>query len=250
MIKRIISSIPNSITCCNLLSGVLACIASFHIAEENLLWSLNGLQLAWLLIGAATVFDFCDGFAARLLRAHSLLGKELDSLADLVSFGIAPAMMMYNLLLSLQSPAWLPWIALCLPVLGALRLAKFNIDDRQTTSFIGLPIPSNAIFWIGYSAWLTSDLSPLAPDMIMQGWCVWLTAVLLSLIALSMVSGLPMFSLKFKSMNPRVNVDRYIIIASAFVFVFLLGLTGLALSILLYFIISIIEWARSKQRNF
>lgn len=250
MLKRIISSIPNGITCCNLLSGVLACIASFHAADDNLLWGLSGLQLAWLLIGAATIFDFCDGFAARLLRAHSMLGKELDSLADLVSFGIAPAMMMYNLLLALQSPVWLPWIALCIPVFGALRLAKFNIDERQTSSFIGLPIPSNAIFWIGYSAWLTSSFSPVAPDMVMHGWCVWLTLVLLPLIALSMVCGLPMFSLKFKNMNPRVNIDRYIIIASAVLFVLLLGLSGLALAILLYFVISLIEWVRASQSRF
>lgn len=245
MIKRIISSIPNTITCCNLLSGCLACIAAFHAADADVLWGLTGLQLAWVLIGAATVFDFCDGLAARLLRAHSLLGKELDSLADLVSFGLAPGLMMHNLLIALEAPQWAPWLALCIPVLGALRLARFNVDDRQTTSFIGLPIPSNAIFWIGYSAWLTGCHSPIAHGAPIDGWPLWLTVALIPAIALMMVCGLHMFSLKFKSMRPKVNVMRYIILLAAILLLLTVGVAGLALAILLYIALSIIDQARN-----
>lgn len=244
MIKRIVSNIPNTITCCNLLSGCMAVIASFHIATPDLLWGLSGLELAWLLIAAATIFDFCDGMAARALQAYSLVGKELDSLADLISFGLAPGLMMYNLLLSMQAPAWLPWIALCLPVLGGLRLARFNVDDRQTTSFIGLPIPSNAIFWIGYTAWLTGSHSPVAAAEPIHGWVLWLTAFLIPAVALLMVCNLPMFSLKFKSMNPRANALRYTILIAAILLVTIFGLAGLALAIILYLILSAISQCR------
>lgn len=241
MIKQII---PNTITCCNLLSGCLACIATFHWGD-TLPGELNGMQWAWILIAAATVFDFCDGLAARMLRAYSLLGKELDSLADLISFGLAPGLMMYNLLTGLQAPCWAPWIAMVIPVLGALRLARFNVDDRQTTSFIGLPIPSNAIFWIGYTAWLTGASSPVAgTDGILTGWPLWLTVILLPAIALMMVSPLPMFSLKFKSMNPRVNAMRYFIIIATAVLVTAVGVPGLSLAIVLYILLSVIKAAR------
>lgn len=245
MIKRLISAIPNSITCCNLLSGCLACIASFHQSEADVLWGLNGLQLAWLLIGAATVFDFCDGLAARSLHAYSALGKELDSLADLVSFGLAPGLMMYNLLISFEAPVWAPYLCLCIPVIGAIRLARFNIDTRQTTSFIGLPIPSNAIFWIGYTAWITGASSPVEATPI-SGWPLWLTLALVVGVALMMVSALPMFSLKFKSMNPKVNALRYFIIGAAVALVSIFGVSGLALAILLYILLSAIEWMRAS----
>lgn len=241
MIKRIIASIPNSITCCNLLSGCMAVIASFKATTPDVVWGLSGLELSWLMIAAATLFDFCDGLSARLLNAYSAVGKELDSLADLVSFGLAPGLMMYNLLIAMQSPAWLPWLALSIPVLGALRLARFNVDDRQTTSFIGLPIPSNAIFWIGYAAWLTGYHSSLES---FGGWVMWLTAILIPTVALLMVCGLPMFSLKFKSMRPRVNAMRYTILLSTIILVSIFGIAGLALAIILYLILSIIEQLR------
>lgn len=238
--NKIRTSIPNAITCCNLLSGCLAVIVSFDAMTPDLLWGLGGLQLVWLLIVAAAVFDFCDGLAARTLHAYSPMGKELDSLADLVSFGLAPGLMMYNLLAAMQAPAWCPWIALCIPVIGALRLARFNVDDRQTTSFIGLPIPSNAIFWIGYSAWLVSPSSPVDRGAAIDGWPLWLTVALMPCVALLMVSGLHMFSLKFKNLNPKVNALRYLIITATIVLLTTVGVPGLALAILLYILISAI----------
>ena len=244
MLKKISASIPNTITCCNLLSGCVAVIASFHLDTPDLALGHSGLQIVWLMIAAATIFDFCDGMAARLLRAHSLIGKELDSLADLVSFGLAPGLMMYNLLRVLEAPAWTPWLALFIPVIGAIRLARFNVDDRQTTSFIGLPIPSNAIFWIGYSAWLVGSNQPAYLMAPLEGWPLWLTVVLIPVVALLMVCSLPMFSLKFKSMRPRVNVLRYTILISAVILVSIFGIKGLAMAIILYLLISVIETAR------
>lgn len=245
MIKRIVSSIPNAITCCNLLSGCIACIATFKADTADVACGLSGLQLAWIMIGIAAVLDFCDGLAARLLGAYSPLGKELDSLADLVSFGLAPGLMMFNLLSLMSVPAWLPWLSLCLPVFGALRLARFNVDDSQSTSFVGMPIPGNAIFWIGYSSWLAGTHSPVAADGTMASWLLWLTAVMLPAIALVMVCGLRMFSLKFRNMKPGVNAMRYIIIAAAIVFVSLVGLPGLALTIMLYVLLSVIDLIRA-----
>jgi CDP-diacylglycerol--serine O-phosphatidyltransferase len=136
MIKK---HIPNFITTLNLFSG---CVAVYLAFEGN-------YQGAFVAILLSAVFDFFDGFAARLLKAYSPMGKELDSLADVVSFGVAPGAMVFSLLATAGMNEWLPFIGFLIPVFSGLRLAKFNIDDRQTSSFIGLPVPANAIFWAG-----------------------------------------------------------------------------------------------------
>ena len=141
---------PNAVTCCNLLSGALACVAAFH-AFEPWWWGLQGYQVAFVLIALAAVFDFFDGFTARLLHAVSPLGKELDSLSDAVSFGLAPGMVLYNMLVQYAPEGGVAYIAMLIPVFGALRLAKFNVSTDQSTTFTGLPIPANAIFWIGFT---------------------------------------------------------------------------------------------------
>ncbi len=182
----------------------------------------------YIFIGAAALFDFCDGAAARLLKAYSLIGKELDSLSDLVSFGIAPAMLVMNTMLAAGN-GWLSYFALFIPVMGALRLAKFNVDDRQTTSFIGLPIPANAIFWVGAVAWMNQHVVP-AP---------WVTLILVAAVSLLMVSEIPMFSLKFKNFAWRENVRRYAVIIAAVLFVIFEGIPGLAWAIIFYLVISI-----------
>ncbi|MBO4943740.1 MAG: CDP-diacylglycerol--serine O-phosphatidyltransferase [Muribaculaceae bacterium] len=226
------NNIPNGITCLNLLCGAMACIAAFSFYDTS--GSLAGYQWSFILIGAAALFDFCDGAAARLLGAYSPKGKELDSLADLISFGLAPALLMYNLL-TLQSgqefyaPAL---VSLVLVAGGALRLAKFNVDTRQTTSFIGLPIPANAIFWIGYIT------------LAINGPCeipAWVSMIVMVALALLMVSEIPMFSLKFKNFALKGNVRRYLILIAAVVFVISAGdLSGLAWTILLYVLMSLI----------
>ena len=199
--------IPNTITCLNLVSG---CIASVMAFEGNLLFAL-------LWIVAAAVFDFFDGLAARALKAYSPMGKELDSLADVVSFGVAPGMILFTSLRIWASSSsagclseYIPYLAFVVPAFSGLRLAKFNIDERQTTSFIGLPVPAHALLWssAAYSLqeWLLSGQTWVAVVMI-AAFCA--TSYLL-------VSEVPMFSLKIKSLSWKGNELRYIlIIASA-----------------------------------
>ncbi len=231
MLDRIKANIPNTITCLNLLSGVMACIFAFHYNE--IFGTLLGYQWAFVCIGAAALFDFCDGAAARLLHAYSDLGKELDSLSDLVSFGIAPALIVFNTINLFNTGDALtlsPWafVALVIPVMGALRLARFNIDTRQTTSFIGLPIPACAIFWIGLVGWLHRT----------EAFNNWILSVVIILMALMMVSGVRMFSLKFKNFGFRENFRRYMLLLAALLFVISNGISGLAWTILFYILVS------------
>ena len=145
--NAITKNIPNSITCLNLLSGCFACLFAYK----------GEYDIVALCIGLSALFDFLDGMAARLLHAYSPMGKELDSLADLISFGLAPGFMAMHFMLydsvfhgiNDSYQIWWALSALLIPIFSALRLAKFNIDARQTTSFIGLPVPANALFWIG-----------------------------------------------------------------------------------------------------
>lgn len=229
MLRRIISAIPNTITSLNLISGVLATILAF--AYDTPIGSLTGYQWAFIAIAAAALFDFLDGASARLLHAYSDLGKELDSLADLVSFGIAPALLMYNTVIY-YNPGFTPWalVSVLIAVMGALRLAKFNIDTRQTTFFIGLPIPANAIFWIGWIAWMHAHTYPGNIS----------TAFIILLVSLLMVSNIRMFSLKFKNFNLRENFRRYVILLAAILFLVTDGIAGLAWTILLYLLISVV----------
>ena len=232
---RIKNYIPNTITCLNLVSG---CVASVMALEGNLMYAV-----VWIMLAA--VFDFFDGFAARLLKAFSPIGKELDSLADVVSFGVAPGMILF-VLLSWLAPTlpldglneYIPYWAFVIPAFSGLRLAKFNIDERQTTSFIGLPVPAHALFWssLGYS------IQPLLP----QGG----VALLVGLMALALVTSLllvsevPMFSLKIKSLAWKGNELRYILVACAVIFVSIWGFLGVAGTILLYVLLSIFNGRR------
>lgn len=222
--------IPNTITCLSLLSGAIACIMAL---EGNLLYAVN-----WIIVAA--VFDFCDGLAARLLKAYSPMGKELDSLSDMVSFGMAPGLVLFTLLrAACASLAWgdctayIPYLALVITVFSGLRLAKFNIDIRQATSFIGLPVPAHALFWAsaGYA------VQPLLAEY--AGMFVAVSLLLAIVTSLLLVSEIPMFSLKVKSLAWKGNELRYILVACAIVFVALWGFLGLAGTILLYIVLSI-----------
>ena len=206
------NSIPNFVTCCSLISGCIACIMALR----------GNLPMATLWIVIAAVFDFGDGFAARSLHAYSPMGKELDSLSDMVSFGVAPGMIVY----------WLLEQALVIPVFSGLRLAKFNIDERQTTSFIGMPVPAHALFWasIGYAF---HSAVPVDSIGFIAGTIV--AAILFSSL---LVSEVPMFSLKVKSLAWKGNELRYILVAGAVVFVTLFGVLGIAGTVILYITLS------------
>lgn len=225
--KRLSSYIPNIITCCNLTAGSLAVIMALRGTFEQ----------AAIFILIAAVCDFLDGLSARLLHAYSDMGKELDSLSDLISFGLAPGLMVYALLndyllLPYGNLEYLAYIALLIPVAGGIRLAKFNVDDRQTTSFVGLPIPANALFWIGVCFADTRDWHPV------------IILALIVLFSYLMVSNLPMFSLKASNLSWSNNKLRYILVITSLGLVFWLGLTGLAGAIIAYILLSLIAWIR------
>lgn len=246
MLRRIITSVPNFLTCCNLLSGCLACICAFSFNHDiEQLGGLNGRQLAWILVGLASVFDFFDGAAARWLNAPSPLGKELDSLADLVSFGVAPSLLLYNILQVWTDSWWIPFVALFIPAMGALRLAKFNIDDSQATEFKGLPIPANAIFWIGATAWMQSHAQEWIKSHVY--WGNLIVSVVIIGVALMMVMDMRMFSLKLKNFRIGENLFRYLLLIGAAIFVGVFGVEGFAYTIILYFVLSVLALARKKS---
>ena len=233
MVQRIKGEIPNSITCLNLLCGCLAVIFAVRAGNAG---PLEGYQWSFLFIGLAAIFDFCDGAMARLINAYSPVGKELDSLSDLVSFGVAPAMLVFNTFnwaWSSTEPYWLlPYFSLMIAVCGGIRLARFNVDTRQTTEFIGLPIPANAIFWIGAVSWLHTYEMPAV-------LAVYLIPVIV-IVSLLMLAPMRLFSLKFKNFALAENWYRYLLLAAAVIFVALLQLPGLALLILFYVVLSYI----------
>lgn len=186
--------IPNVITCCNLFSGCL-----------SILFSLSGMPVAAsLMVFVAGLFDFFDGFTARLLKAHSPIGGELDSLSDVVSFGVAPGFIMYRLMCEgMTEPIWpvgkvslFACLAFLLPVFAAVRLAKFNIDKRQTTSFLGLPTPPMAIFMasLPLAFWQLGMLG--APVL-----SPWLCLGMVMLFSVLMVCNRPFFSFKMKRLS-------------------------------------------------
>ena len=223
------NNIPNAITSLNLLFGCMACIAAFN-CYDPVCGGLKGYELAFLLIALSAVADFFDGLVARLLHAVSGIGAELDSLADLVSFGLAPALVLYNMMQGHGEGHW-ALVALLLPVFGALRLARFNVDTNQTTTFTGLPIPSNAIFWIGFTAWYATYPTPL-----------WMVILLIVALALLMVCNLRMFSLKMHNLSSlKQNWAQYLQVVATVAFVVLMGLRGLAPAIMLYVLLSIIK---------
>ncbi len=232
MFRKIRANIPNSITCLNLLSGAIACIMAFHVQET--IGGLQGYQWAFIFIGASALFDFMDGAMARLLHAYSELGKQLDSLSDLISFGLAPTMLMFNTINEYQPGSPFAYASLFIVLFAGLRLAKFNIDDRQTTSYIGLPVPAHPIFGIGSVALIHSNVFPGALAI----------AILILILSSIMVMPLPMFSLKFSSFGWRPNFRRYLLIAAAVLFVIFQGLPGLAWTIFLYIVMSAVS--RSK----
>ncbi len=222
--------IPNTITCLNLVSG---CVAIVFAVEGNLLWATY-----WVII--ASVLDFIDGFAARSLKAYSPIGKELDSLGDVVSFGVAPGMVVLSLLRQ-ASPAlpfgtlneYIPFLAFIIPAFTGLRLAKFNVDERQTTSFLGLPVPAHALFWTS----LSYSLQPIVH--LNELLFIIILVICFTLTSLLMVSEIPMFSLKTKSISWKGNEVRYILFACSLLFIIFFGFLGIAGAIFLYVLLSI-----------
>ena len=218
ILQSIKNNIPNSITCLNLLCGALAIVVAFDPFSTTAVMGLKGYQLAFVFIALGAVADFCDGLVARLIHAVSALGKELDSLSDCVTFGLAPAMILFNVMVPAGCPQWMCYAALIIPVFGALRLARFNIDTNQTTTFTGLPIPANAIFWIGFINYY-AEHHTISP---------WIVLALIVALSLLMVCNLRMFSLKIHSFGLKENFRQYALVIATMAFLIVGGISGLA----------------------
>lgn len=186
---KILKHIPNSITSLNLLCGALGVIFTFK----------GSLDIAFYLMLAGALCDFCDGLAARALNAYSPMGKELDSLADLITFGLLPSIMLYKCMDMYHPGEWFCYIPLVIVVFSALRLAKFNTDDRQSENFIGLATPACAMVCGSFAVIAHYDLNNIVGVFTQSTWMIPAGAGVLSLL---LVSEIPMFSMKFKKDAP------------------------------------------------
>ena len=229
MANAITRNIPNTITSCNLFCG---CVAVYMAFQTN-------YEMAMLFIVLGAVFDFFDGMSARLLHVSSAIGKELDSLADDVTFGLAPAAIAFSLFHEVHVPEFLapiagilPYTAFLISVFSALRLAKFNIDERQTSSFIGMPTPANALFW--------SSLVVGSHDfLVSEAFNAIYLLILVIVMSLLLVAELPMFSLKFKDLSWAHNKVTYIFLLVCIPLLIIFRLSGPAAIILWYIILSL-----------
>ncbi|MDR2907654.1 MAG: CDP-diacylglycerol--serine O-phosphatidyltransferase [Bacteroidales bacterium] len=224
--------IPNSITLANLLCGCLSIVAVFS----------GQLATAGFLIFLAAIFDFLDGFAARLLKAYSDIGKELDSLADVVSFGVAPAMIAFQIILAQPTKMLfpqMPYIAFAMVLFSALRLAKFNIDTRQTDHFIGMPTPANALFWASLPLVVNDLHSKFSPETVKMLFHPTLMVVLCIVFAALLVVPLPMLSFKFKSTAFKPNWQRFVLVWLVLALYFMIGISAIPIGILIYPLLSL-----------
>lgn len=230
--------IPNILTCFNLISG---CISIVMALKGN-------LEAASLLIFVSAFFDFLDGFAARMLKVQSDIGVDMDSLADVVSFGTAPAMILFvwmeqslhNLTPALESNfliSILPYFAFLVPAFSALRLANFNHDERQHTEFIGLPTPANALF-LGFLHFSADELSFVAN--------FWVLLALTIVFSLLLIANIPMFSLKFKHFRFKGNEIKYSFLLISLILLLIFQLGAFPIIILTYILISLSMFAIKK----
>ena len=235
------------ITCCNLISG---CIATYFAFQ-------NDFRLALLFIVIGAVFDFFDGMTARLLHVSSPIGKELDSLADDITFGFAPSAIVFSFLQSHTAVAdsslfnlnsLLPYLAFIMAAFSALRLAKFNLDERQAMGFIGLPTPANALFWGSLIVGITPQgtehnlhnalCTMLNEQFIILPWVIQLGTFISCYL---LVSEIPMFALKFKTWGWKGNEVKYVFLLTCIPLLLLFGISGLAAIIAWYILLSVIN---------
>lgn len=221
--------IPNFITCLNLFTGCIAAVFAFN----------NDLESAAYLVLLAAAFDFADGLAARALKAYSEIGKQLDSLADMVSFGFIPGLFVFKMLESSLDanglPSYLSYLGFIITVFSALRLAKFNIDTRQTENFIGLATPANTMFFISI---------PFLSSQPIEMLHILSNPVVLIFLSFGMsyllVSELPLFSLKFKSLAFNSSIHRYLLILISLILIIFFKFAAIPMIIVFYILLSII----------
>ena len=239
--KRIIGQIPNFITCLNLISGLAAVVLSL---DGYFVW-------AGIFICIAAVFDFLDGFAARLLKAYSEIGKQLDSLADLVSFGVAPGAILFTLIKFSMfetnqpifeiSATWCEWLilfsAFLIPVFGAIRLARFNVSTEESAFFRGLPIPANGIFWVSLGLIFETLGNQTLFEIIFSTKALLFFSVFFSAM---MISNLPMFSFKFKTIGLKANWFRYLFLILSLGLILFFKSYGIAFCIVIYILLNVL----------
>ena len=231
---KIVKHIPNTITCCNLLSG---CVSIFLLCQNHVLG-------ASAMIFVAAVFDFLDGFSARLLNAKSPIGGELDSLSDVVSFGVAPSFII-AMLLSKTDISWMisdvnvfPMLAFILAAFAAVRLAKFNLDTRQTSSFIGLPVPAVGLFIASLPLMLNNvSTESTLYNIVVNPYFLLATVAIFSWL---MISEVPFFSFKIKNLRFKENILRYFVVIFAITAVVILHWMALPFIFLFYILLSVI----------
>ena len=217
--------IPNTITCCNLISGCIATYFAF----------LGQYPMALLFIVIGAVFDFFDGMSARLLHVSSPIGKELDSLADCITFGFAPSAIVFSYLCTFHIHwPFIPFLAFIMAAFSALRLAKFNLDERQAMGFIGLPTPANALFWGSLIGGLEESGSFVAAN----NW--WAILLMLFYSCYLLIAEIPMFALKFKTWGWKGNEIKYIFIATCIPLLLFFDISGIAIIIAWYVALSLI----------
>ena len=222
--------IPNTITCLNLISG---CIATYFAFQSD-------CELALLFIVIGAVFDFFDGMSARLLHVSSPIGKELDSLADDITFGFAPSAIVFSFLSGLHIHILLlPFLAFVMAAFSALSLAKFNLDERQAMGFIGLPTPANALFWGALIVGLGEQLAAMP-------YVEWIVLAMVFVSSYLLVSEIPMFALKFKTWGWKGNEIKYIFLLTCIPLLLCFQVSGIAIIIAWYVILSAIAVFQSK----
>lgn len=227
--------IPNSITILNLVSGLISIYLSFQ----------GFLYYAVLFILLGALFDFFDGLAARALEVNSKIGVQLDSLADLISFGVAPGFILFHLMLYTPNiPSWnilgvntAPFLAFMIPVFSALRLAKFNVDTRQTDRFFGLPTPGNSIF-IGSLPFIINGILSFQLPWLNNYYALFVLTIALSFL---LVTELPLMSLKFKNLRWKDNTNRFILILVSLLLIGFFKVGALPIIIIVYILLSLIS---------
>lgn len=263
-------NLPNIFTASNLICGIIA-----------ILYSLGGrIDLAPLFIFIAALLDFFDGFLARLLNQQGELGKQLDSLADMVSFGLAPGIVCFVIIAVSLHPdfqlydgdfigfqqmwhdwykafaeykpyTWIPFISLLIPFFSMFRLAKFNIDTRQSESFIGLPTPANTLFFMTFPLLLAnySSKDGWVFDLILKSIQANVFIPVILVMSVLLVAELPLFALKFKTFSWKENKIRYVFLITCGILIPIIYIWSIPIVVFLYLILSFIQHILRKKRT-
>lgn len=229
MIKK---HIPNTLTSLNLLCGMMGI---YFVLKGEVFYG------AYFILIAA-LFDFLDGFVARMLNAYSEIGKQLDSLADLVTFGVLPSFILFQMVKQNADLEYMPFFTFLVGIFSAIRLAKFNIDSRQSDRFIGVPTPANAM--------LISTLPFLAekfPDSAAWIYNPYFLYIFTIVMAFLLVAELPLIALKFKSFDFKKNIYRYLVLLIGLICIVVFGLAGIPMVIISYIVLSVVEGLLTKN---